>query len=1108
MSAKPPSAFYSNMAGGARAATTKSSRVTGLEGDDVKAESLNNKNLASLILEGFPTSNMTVSQAKSFESVPLSQTFEIWTHLENVSAFSAIMPVVQTNSLHMEGQNVIHQTAMTQQAPERVRAFTLEQKRTRYQTTLQRYHIGVEVTTFSLDTDEGRALYINDLKAMRLSYYESNAIRSIVELQTCLSPWRDPTKRYGNHTVLTSDTLRQALQMERDIFALAQRETNSLELLDTFVSRAQSKVQGARGDTYILDKDIITYQNQVPKDKQNYSIGGPDKVAEFRKGTDSITMDLRGNTIVTFKSYRRDGEDPFQPLMEVIDYMEYYTFRDMKYGSRYEADHEDAHRMVMIWDVDKDQWFGVTTEFVIKNCHRFDPTTGMPYGLKSQAVDRHDIEYSAAQFNDSYHYTVKEGAKTMRKPCLFMGQISQEHIPLAQIIQKGGEHTVMKMRDLKAANLSDTTIRNAIAAARALLIQIESVAMSADVAAYLDAALPNAAAATGANTASVFGANYLNRFYPVNPAFGGVNLPIADPTAAQAPAWLANARAIRVPVGFGSYAGFKAIQAAWAEVGKTDATFVARTGLDASVARTVNAFLDVFEAFVNYAVAFYPHSLGVDASQASPWWVGATAAHAIFDTVVTPQHRLPILVDAGQAGLVSTPLVYTPRMAAAIAGNTFAGSSRFRLLNPAANATALTEPPAGLAAALRGDASLFAGLDPAFVPISHTFESPALTGSVVNNYIRNQAVLAGLNNTGAAAVNQTMMDDTSTDLARGAVGKRSASAMAAGGRVLASFGGGNVAVPVAEAKRARGIGVTPAVAMQNLANELQNENLVSTWDQVDADSSINDLDKWCIKLYLLSPFNSKVLLNWARRNLWVPVGAILFRCATLGTQTVLKVAAGACGKQFIAFPTFRWNIDGILGVLRAQLDYFFAAKVTDTRLVFQADNFFMQRYFGGLGSKPVSSANITPTSSATSISVDRPSIYVALEPYARQSYDDVVSITGRKRDVGTRMGIPIQDNDELDYTNAAFHNLVYGHQKEVLQARKVDFDFWPGSSPVLAHRGLHKVYDRVLKTTTKTVGGTGYLPDSWIGQGLKHTLNGALKPPVVHSHDVLVENGV
>ena len=690
-SATPPSAFYANMAGGQRVATSKSKKVTDNTWQDLQSESLNARNLASLIVEGFPTSQMTVSQAKSYESIPLKQTFEIWTMLENVSAFSAIMPYEKTNSLHMEGQTVIHQTAMTQQAPERVRAFTLEQKRTRYQTTLQRYQIGIEVTTFSLDTDEGMALYVNDLKAMRMSYLESNACRSIVELQTCLTPWRDPTKRYGRYTALTSDTLRQALQFERELFGLNQREANSLELLDTMIGRAQSKVQGAYGDTYIVDKDVLVYNNQVPAANQTYSIGGPEQVAKFRAGPEKISMDLRGNTIVTFKAFQRDGEDPFKPLVEIVDYMEFYLFRDVKYSGRYEADHEDSHRTVLIWDYDRSQWFGVTTEYVLRNSNRFDPQTGMPYGLNHSAVARHDVEYSASQFNDSYHYTVVEGSKTLRRPCIFLGQISQEHIPLRQIIQKGGEHTVMKMRDLKAANITSGAVRNAVSQARALLVQIENVVSTKEVRDFLAAAAGTAPAVPLAKT-SIFSQDgkYLSTTVPTQ-SYGGVKLPTS-------PAAVAAAKVIKYPVGYGSYAGFKAIEEAYNDANKNDATFLNNTGFDGAIARTVVSFLNVFEAFVSYAQAFFPSSLGVDATHASPWWQGATAAHAIFDLVVTPQHRLPVLRKlAADGDLVSTPLLYTPRMAVDAANY----NGTVQLLNPADLKAALAASPAGLKEAIR-----------------------------------------------------------------------------------------------------------------------------------------------------------------------------------------------------------------------------------------------------------------------------------------------------------------------------------------------------------------------------------------------------------------------
>ena len=287
--------------------------------------------------------------------------------------------------------------------------------------------------------------------------------------------------------------------------------------------------------------------------------------------------------------------------------------------------------------------------------------------------------------------------------------------------------------------------------------------------------------------------------------------------------------------------------------------------------------------------------------------------------------------------------------------------------------------------------------------MSHTFESPASMSSVLNNYLRmSGAGIDAIKRSKAEATDRTLMDAEPTGIAERAGSKRGAASMVmSGGRTLMAFGGARAGPVVAapEAKRSRGIGSSPVAAFDNLE-----ENLVATYDAIDADNAIDDLEKWCIKLYLLTPFNLFPLLNFAARNLWVPVNAILFRCATFGMQTVLKVAAGKCGKQFTAFNSFRWNIDGLLGVLRGQLDYFYAAKVTDTRLVFQADNFHFDRYYGGLGAKPVGHNNVTPTSSNADIFSARPSVYVALEPYSRQDYDDVLSITGRKRDIGKRMG--------------------------------------------------------------------------------------------------------
>lgn len=841
--------FYANLGTKNRVGTTQSNRVVNADSVDLQSDSQNNKNLAQLVVEGFPTNNFTVGTAKSYESIPLTQAFQIWTFMENPSAFSAIMPIERVTWLNAEAQLVSHMTAMTQHAPERVRAFTLEQRRSRYSIHLQRYHIGVEVATFALDTEEGKANYINDLKAMRLSYYESNAIRTVIELQTCLTPWRDPTKRYGRIQTLNSDTLRQALALEREFFGVVQREANALELIDTYITRAQEKVQGSGGDTYIMSKGILVYNNQVPKENQTYSLGGPDKIAAFMRGPNGISMDSRGNTIVTFKSFERDGEPPLKPLLEYIEYMEYYVFRDVKVNDRYEADFEDNQRTTLIWDVDRDQWFGLTTKDVVENCHRFDAASGAPLGLNHPLVNRHDVEYTAEQFNDSYHYTTADGVnnRKLRRPCIFMGQIDTQHITIAQIKQKAGEHTVMKMKDLMAAGITSTAARRAITEARALLVDIEEAGGAADGPAYVAAALAlgGVAPLAGANTTSIFRSSYPLAYFPTTNAYGGVAVPVGQAAAALG-------GRLRVPVGFGSYAGFKSIETAYINAGRVDATFTTATGLPADVARRVVQFLAVFEPFVSYAQAFYHHSFGADAAQAAPWWLKATAAHSIFDAVVTPQHRLPILLGAAP-NLVSTPLVWSPQMLRRLADYTAAGVS---FLNPRTMNSALTAADADVVAALDGlggNAARFAGLDPAFLPITHQSESPAAVGSVLNNYLRTPGIIAGLQGQAAAAQDQVMMDGDQTGGA--ASGKRMAGSMSAGGRTLRAFGGAVAAAPAAPApKRGRGIGVAPTAAgFGDLINELQAPNLVSTWDEIDADSSIDELSKWCIKRTCWTP---------------------------------------------------------------------------------------------------------------------------------------------------------------------------------------------------------------------------------------------------------------
>lgn len=927
--AKQLSAFYANMATKNRAATSQSTRVKNGDSLDLQAESENYVVGDKLISEGYPTSEMTVQQAKQFDSVPLTKAFNIWTYYDNVSALSRIMPVVKTTNLNMEFERVSHMVSMTRHAPERTRAHTLQQRRSRFSIHLNNYNIGIEVLTRSLETKEGYELYMNDLQAMRISYLESNATRTIIELQTCQTPWRDPTRRWGNYRSLTSDTLKQAIEIEKSFFGIVQQEAGSLELLDTLIHKAQEHVQGADGDTYIMPRSIIAFQTQVLDESKYYMFGGPEAVARFKRGPNEIMQDSRGNAIVTFRCYEMDGQPPLKPLLEFIDIVEYFTTRDARINERYDLTYESSQRNVMIFDVDRDQWFAITTRYVLENCHRFDPVTGAPYGLDHELVNRHDVDYTVNQFDDSYHYTVVQGPQVFRRQCVLMGQIHSRHITIPQIKQKGGEYTTMLMSELNKLG-SAASAKKAIDDGLSLLRQIED-ANGAQALAYVEAALPNAAVSQGINTRSVFGQSFLGAFYPQN-SDSGVELPTSQAARTAA-------AALRVPAGYGSYAGFKAIARAFEAANKSEATFTANTGLPAEVAKKATAFLAVFDEYVNYASAFYSGSFGVDPAMSAPWWRSASPAHAIWDAVVTPQHRLPILVEVdvqGQATLVATPLVYSPRLVASLRG----GSGALRFADPRNPRAALAlDSPEVTALAnffANGDAAALGQLDPALQPLPVENSTPAAANSILANYQRSTfGANKGLTDARSASAAPTPMEGVLPG--NFALGKRGASAMSAGlstqGRTLKAFGGAVAAAP--PSRVARVTRSMPLYAEADIADELTAENFVSNWDEIDSDSSLDHFSKWNCKLYLLSPFNLKVLLNWDARNMWVPVSSIGFRCGTLGTESIIKVKAGECGNQYYAYPSYRWNIDGILGVFRGQLDYYFAAKVTDDKKVFQ-----------------------------------------------------------------------------------------------------------------------------------------------------------------------------
>jgi hypothetical protein len=259
----------------------------------------------------------------------------------------------------------------------------------------------------------------------------------------------------------------------------------------------------------------------------------------------------------------------------------------------------------------------------------------------------------------------------------------------------------------------------------------------------------------------------------------------------------------------------------------------------------------------------------------------------------------------------------------------------------------------------------------------------------------------------------------------------------------------------------------------SLPEMLLSGNFINAWNAVDENGSRGILNGWTSKVYLLTPFNSKVLKNWANRNLVVPVRALLFRFAMLGTYSIIKMQAGGetghtydheslghdlfshlfigtsatrsslgpttvstkctTGNLFLhsnAFsdPLSCWPIEKKkYSPLCSQFDYYIKAKVEELSNVFQADNVFIDEYLGGFGNIPVAWEDQTPIYPAGEISPRKPCVYVSLEPYNnnRSNYSATLSMTGKARDAFGRYTPDIRENQGLDFDNAVRSRRVF-----------------------------------------------------------------------------------
>ena len=315
----------------------------------------------------------------------------------------------------------------------------------------------------------------------------------------------------------------------------------------------------------------------------------------------------------------------------------YNEFRDLKRGCAYTG-HKDCERHVAIYDIDKDKWQVITTDYVIDNCCRFDEKTGEPLGFYHPRVQRHKIHYTPTQMLDSYHFLWKNSNHQMvMMPCRYFGQISLESVTLKDI-WTAAEVSNEKMTDLHQ-KFDTGKMKGVVDGGLEVLAYMESLSYDEAAEKWIEAVRDYNVETRGyglsrGGSGSAFSPGFLTELFGQN-THSGWDLP---PTGRDR-AWVMH----QMPFGYGHVSGFLSIAAAFAEAGDA-ARFEDRYKFSGGMAQKVHEFVQFLVQYLHYLKLFYLMCPALDEAYAAPWWLYPSALHTLWDAVVAPQHRLPFHV--------------------------------------------------------------------------------------------------------------------------------------------------------------------------------------------------------------------------------------------------------------------------------------------------------------------------------------------------------------------------------------------------------------------------------------------------------------------------------
>lgn len=349
-----------------------------------------------------------------------------------------IMPVEKIANINVQWEQLEYNAHLLEQTPYQTASRAMTSKRSVRKAQLVRMGISATFENDFLATARGRAHFLATLNQMSRSVMETlnaEATRALI------TGHRYQQAHYAELSIPHERMLKDALQQDRDRFAIVQKTKNALEKLDMLISKEMYRY-GGEADTYIIPEEISIYVDIVPPEKTDYYLAGslgPARVNSLPEGrmvAAGNTMDsldrveplglVRKNYVFVDKGLRLENvpEADTQMFARVRQIGE-VTFMIDEYCHL--PDYKSDHRSIIMYDEDIDEMRKITLRDAIKNCGLFDGNGNVkPVGHSSndsgpQRLDR----------DQDFLTVIRDGQRDVAE---FLFDIAPEHLSVKNIL--------------------------------------------------------------------------------------------------------------------------------------------------------------------------------------------------------------------------------------------------------------------------------------------------------------------------------------------------------------------------------------------------------------------------------------------------------------------------------------------------------------------------------------------------------------------------------------------------------------------------------------------------------------------------------------------------